>query len=319
MSEATALLRLQHLRRNLDQQLKSLVQEKSDADLVQAAFALVQDYDCLAGETYRLRSSQVQDTALDHAEDLLATVGHELVQLTSDENPEPAYQTFIGRYRRIWRQNLTLFIFTFFIFVSSSFVGWSIGVREPDYLPLIVGQEMMENVLNKEAWFERLEKNPLMGGFEIAINNIKVAISCFFFGCLLGIGGIYILVFNGLLFGGLLGYCSSHQFEEPLLSFVMGHGPLELTIIIASAFASFTLGRVFYMRPFRLLKLRLGHAAEEAAVLMMGIVPWLLLAASIEAFISPSRQIPVNFKIGLGILVTLMFWLWSLWPAKSQT
>ena len=154
------------------------------------------------------------------------------------------------RYQRIWKEDLGLFTLTLLVFVSSLIVGINIGLYKEDYALLFIPQNMMENVLDQHSWFERLQKIPLIGALGIAFNNIRVAFLAYTGGALLGWGGILLLSFNGLMIGGMYGYCQANGFHDKLLNFVSTHGFVELTMIIAAAFASLLIGRVFYMRPF---------------------------------------------------------------------
>ena len=190
--------------------------------------------------------------------------------------------------------------------------------QHPEFVSVILPQSLIENILQKKAWFKELENSPLLGGMQIAVNNIGVSIRCFLGGALLGIGGMVLLIFNGVLFGAILGFCASHGFREALTTFVTGHGPLELSIIVAAAFSGFILGAAFYKRPVSLFRFRMAKAAVEARYMLMGILPWLILAASIESFVSPWDLIPFKMKFVLGLTCALAFWLWTFIPTSKR-
>ncbi len=308
--------RLHDISRRLTKSLELLAGGKSNGQRkLDVAFEAIESYERLSSEVYRLRSISGADvqSARAAAEDLLDTSAHELVNLTgSNSKSDSAYTLFISEYRQIWRRHFGLFFFATCFFLAMVLVGWNVGVHQPDYLSLILPQQFLEQIHDNNAWFRKLNENPWSGGLSIALNNIKVALTGFLFGALLGFGGLFILGLNGFYFGGVLGYCRTHQFDLPLLNFVASHGPLELTIIIASCFAGLLIGRVFYLRPRRLFASRMREAAREAGVLALGIIPWLMLAAIFEAGISPREHISVTWKIAAGIAIALGFWTWSL-------
>lgn len=284
--------------------------------LLKEGYALIQDFEILSGHLYRVRAKLPPSDPLRlRLEDFMANAAQELVALEKPNKGQHTYRRWVNDYRRIWKENLNLFLFTAFVFLASIFVAWQTTVQDPQYVAAFVPQQMIEQIIEKTKWFEELQKNPLLGGYMIAQNNIQVSILAFALGGLCGIGGLYILVFNGLMFGALMGFCYVNNFDQELTQFVVGHGPLELTIIVASAFAGFMFGRVFYMRPYRLFRVRMGQAAREAGVLLSGILPWLCLAAFIEAFVSPWPGIALGTKLGIGALAAFFFWLWTLWPA----
>jgi uncharacterized membrane protein SpoIIM required for sporulation len=288
---------------------------------IDSALKAVEDYERLAGEVYRLRVDKTiksDDPAIEQAEELLSNTAQDLVGFTAqDRKSESAYVMFLRQYRVAWRKHFQVFIFLTCLFVASCFMGWNIGVNQPDYLSLIASQDLIEMIHDQEAWFERLEKNPIMGAFQIGWNNIQVAITGFVLGALFGLGGLYIVVYNGIMFGAILGYCSTHDFDDQLLTFVASHGPLELTLIVASAFAGLLIGRSFYRLPLSKMRERVGEAASEAGILALGIIPWLTLAAFFEGFVSPVRSMPFAIKAGFGLIIAVAFWAWTLGPVPE--
>src|SRR3989449_10507218 len=65
----------------------------------------------------------------------------------------------------------------------------------------------------------------------IITNNVQVAFFAFAFGITAGIGTLLLLTLNGLFFGAVLGLFSKYGLAGWLLTFVAGHGVLELTAI----------------------------------------------------------------------------------------
>ena len=192
-------------------------------------------------------------------------------------------------------------------------------VQRPEFAPLLVNQGMMENILEKNAWFESLQEYSVFGGVMIAWNNILVSVKCFVFSALVGLGGLLLLAYNGIHFGSVMGFCYTHGFDGELSGFVVSHGILELTLIVAASFTGLLFGRVFYMRPYSLFGRRMKRAAHDGGHVLAGLVPWFLVAAAVESLISPWPQIPVTFKLALGALLALMFWIWTFAPSHIAT
>jgi uncharacterized membrane protein SpoIIM required for sporulation len=283
-------------------------------------FALLKSYEALSGYLYQVRAElPASDPLRQSVEDAFASVSQDVEVYRVVKREGSAYRKWVGRYRSIWRENMPLFLITLLISLSTMFIGWHVTVQNPGYVAAFVPEPMMEQVIDQKKWFARLQENPYEGGLQIAINNILVTTKIFLGGTLLGLGGLVLLIFNDLMLGSLLGFCYVNHFNEQLTEFVIGHGPLELTICIAAAFASFIFGRVFYMRPYSLFTARLAKAGSESFCLLLGILPWLLLAAFIEAFVSPFPGIPNEVKLTIGILATALFWTWTLWPTKDRS
>lgn len=279
-------------------------------------------FDLATAKLYELRSQQgAQGAILAKSEDYLSGVAAELLVQQRRDTEKNVYREWLSKYRRIWRREMSLFLFTLTLFVACCLIGWNLARNHIALIPLLLPQSLMESIIEHEAWFEEIRKSPALHGLLIAWNNIRVSITCFLLSVLIGLGGLFILCLNGIFFGAVMGYCYSYGFHERLTAFVLSHGPLELTIIIASAFAGLIYGRVFYLRPYSLFGQRMMLGAKDALTVMCGIIPWLVLAATIEVFVSPFEYLSVEAKMALGWALAILFWVWTYRPTldKAQT
>lgn len=277
-------------------------------------FRLLIQFDLLATSLYRLRADEADSPLRHSTEELLASASRELLGWQAEQRQRRPEERLTYRYRRLWRDHFALFLYTLAMFVVAGVVGWRLGSADEAYAAVLLPQHLMEQILDQQKWFEEIQKAPWLYGIQIASNNIGVAVYCFTLAALAGLGGVYILLYNGLLFGAVLGFCQVNHFDQALLTFVVSHGVLELTMIVAAAFAGFLFGRVFYVRPYRLFQVRLTAAARDAGVLLLGLLPWLVVAACLEVFVSPWPFLDVYSKIVLGLLAAGAFWLWTWWP-----
>jgi uncharacterized membrane protein SpoIIM required for sporulation len=279
-------------------------------------------FELLAAALYRLRAEEAPGRLRQATEELVASAARDLLGWQAEKRQRAPEATLSYRYRRAWRDNFALFLYTLAMFVVAAVVGWKVGTSDDAYAAVLIPQALMERIVDQQKWFAEIQKAPWLYGLGIASNNIQVAISCFTLGALAGLGGVYILLYNGLLFGAVLGFCQANHFGQALLNFVVGHGVLELTIIVAAAFSGFLFGRVFYMRPYRLFPLRMAAAVRDAGVLLLGLLPWLVVAACLEVFVSPWPLFDTHSKILIGLLTAAAFWLWTWWPlpqARSES
>lgn len=275
-------------------------------------YNLIDHFEEASGELYRLRATtQSHNPTRQRFEDQMSEASLTVLGLQKERKNFDPSQHWKSQYRLIWQNSIHLFVLACFLFLISLLMGWALAIKHPDYMPAIVDVEFLENIINKQAWFSRLQSQPLSGGLLIAWNNINVAIKCFIGGMLLGIGGLLALIYNGIHIGAIYGYCYRNGFHTQLTHFIASHGFLELTIIVVAAFASFLMGRAFYMRPLKFFKRRLNLSAKESFIIAWGAVPWLLLAGFIESVVSPWPQIPFSLKFSLGLFVTVLFWWWT--------
>lgn len=281
-------------------------------------FRFLIQFELMAKLLYRLRSAGDTSPLRHDIEALVAGAARDLLGFQAEKKQKVPTDTLTYRYRQVWRGNFSLFLYTLAMFVVASVVGWNIGSGSYEYAAVLIPQGLIEDILDHHKWFDRIQEAPFLHGVAIAWNNIRVAINCFLLAALAGLGGVYILVFNGLFFGAIVGFCYSNGFHDSLLNFVVGHGVLELTIIVAATFSGFIFGRVFYMRPYRLFRVRITAAARDAGILLLGLLPWLVVAACLEVFVSPWPFLDFQSKIMIGIIAAIAFWLWTFWPPSKH-
>ncbi len=132
------------------------------------------------------------------------------------------------------------------------------------------------------------DTNMQMFGFYI-YNNISVSFRTFASGIMLGVGSIFFLVFNGLLFGAVAGHLTNAGFTETFFTFVIAHGSFELTAITIAGAAGLKLGYSL-LAPGNYTRLEsLKRGSAVAIKLMYGVILMLVIAAFIEAFWSSNN------------------------------
>lgn len=141
----------------------------------------------------------------------------------------------------------------------------------------------------------------------IFTNNIRVALTTFAGGILLGLGTLYVLVSNGLMLGSILGAGQHYGVSSLLLAFISAHGYLELSAIVLAGAAGLILGDGL-LRP-GLLRRRdaATRGARRAVELAVGTVPILIVAGMVEGFVSPSG-LPSLAKEALGPCLGIALW-----------
>jgi len=217
--------------------------------------------------------------------------------------------------RRLWQFATTGFprlfretwVFTFiaamFFIVPAIFSGVNTYIQ-PQNATLFLppgSQRLISIVEDKKLWVDiPIEERPYMSAF-IMSNNIQVSFMAFASGITAGLMTLWVLFFNGILIGTLSGLTAYHGIGWELWTFVIGHGVIELSIIFISGGSGLMLGWAI-LRP-GLLRRRdaLAQAARKAVYLLLGAVPWLVVAGTIEGFISPNNDIapPIHWAVGI--------------------
>ena len=200
-------------------------------------------------------------------------------------------------FRRTWRYTLLSFS-VFAIFAVFSFVVTKV---DPEFSELVgVNPAFREYYIETRThWWEGLnEEGNQIGAANIMQNNIRVTIMVFAFGAFLGIGTIYYLAFNGANIASVLALTYHAGFGNDLVTFMVGHGVIELSCIFIAGGAGLLIGSAMIMPGDLSRADALKSRGMEAVRLMIGVALLLVLAGTIEGFISPA---PINPKIKYGI------------------
>jgi uncharacterized membrane protein SpoIIM required for sporulation len=215
---------------------------------------------------------------------------------------------FPQTFRRTWRYTGLAFA-VFMLFGAASFLGtW----HDPEFSDLAgVPAYARERILErKPRWWKEINQANQIAATGIATHNIRVTFNAFALGATFGVGTLYYMAMNGLSIGGVLALTFRAGYAGELLTFMAGHGVIELTCIFIAGGAGMLFGTALIFagdRPrFDNLRLR----GREAAQLITGCVPLLAVAGTIEGFISPAPVPPaIKFTIAAVTGVALYSYL----------
>lgn len=202
------------------------------------------------------------------------------------------------------------FQITFVLFVVSMLIGVLSSKYDPDFAPLILGDDYVsmteQNIANGDPMAVYKEMAPVDMFFAITLNNCLVAIRTFVLGFFMAIGTIIIMLYNGIMVGTFQYFFVEHDmFKESFLT-IWQHGVFEISSIIMSGAAGLVLGKglVFPGNYTRFQSLRIS--ARKGLKLMMGIIPILVIAGFIEGFYTRYTEAPTFLRV-LTILLSLIF------------
>jgi uncharacterized membrane protein SpoIIM required for sporulation len=222
---------------------------------------------------------------------------------------------FPRAFRRTWRYTALAFG-VFMFFAAASFILCYNDIRFADELGLSMARYAAQDNLK---WWERLNEANQIGSSQILTNNILVALRAFAYGAFLGIGTLYVLFSNGLSIGGVLGVCykTNAPFANDLVTFMVGHGVIELSCIFIAGGAGLLIGYSM-INPGNLTRPQaLKKNGLEAVRLAIGCAFLLIIAGIIEGFLSPSA-LPASIKFGTGILTGIAMYSYLLMVGRED-
>ena len=219
-------------------------------------------------------------------------------------------------YPQIFRDNLKLINIAFLIFVVGGLAGMLLALTRPDYMRLFLPPQMMETIEHHKMWTDSVVSFSPAASSRIMTNNITVSFMAFAMGITAGVGTVFSMFFNGLLIGVIGVACWLNDMSLSLWSFVAPHGVLELPAIFIAGGAGLRIAQGMLFPGLLSRRDSLAKAGGEAVRLVMGVVPILIVAGSIEGFISPSA-LPWQWKFTLAGAVAVIFFSYLFFCARG--
>jgi uncharacterized membrane protein SpoIIM required for sporulation len=214
-------------------------------------------------------------------------------------------------YPRVFRENLPQTLLAAAIFLFGLIGGWAVTIHDPGFAHRLLGPQMMDTIDRREMWTHSVLTVQPMAASAITTNNLTVAFGCFASGITVA-GTIWMMLLNGLLLG-VVGAATWHAgMALSLWSFVAPHGVLELPAIIIAGGAGLEIARGLLFPGLLPRRESLTRAGSRASQLVLGAIPLLLVAGSIEAFFSPtSAPVPMKFTLAFVLGTALIAWLFG--------
>jgi uncharacterized membrane protein SpoIIM required for sporulation/uncharacterized RDD family membrane protein YckC len=145
---------------------------------------------------------------------------------------------------------------------------------------------------------------------QIIANNVQVTFGVFALGITAGVGSLLLLVLNGVSLGGVFGLYQSKGIATLLLSFVAPHGVLELTAVCIAGGAGFLLAAALLLPGRRTRKRALVENGQRAIRLVAAATVLLLVAGTLEGFVSPIATWPLRAKLAVSAATLVLLALY---------
>jgi uncharacterized membrane protein SpoIIM required for sporulation len=145
---------------------------------------------------------------------------------------------------------------------------------------------------------------PVMASHIVA-NNVQVTFAAFAGGITAGLLSVVLLLFNGVSFGSVTGLYVSKGIGSLLLAFVAPHGVLELFAICVAGGGGFLIAAGLLLPGNRTRRDALVQNARRAVRLIAASTFLLVIAGTIEGFISPIEWWPLEGKLAVSALTAL--------------
>jgi len=225
-------------------------------------------------------------------------------------------------FPRLFRETFIFTLIAFMMFAlpaAAAGISTAIAPQSAEWLLPAEVQAVIPIVQNKKLWTDiPVQERPFASSF-IMQNNIRVSFLAFSSGLTGGLLTLWVLVENGLIFGGLLGVTSYYGVGSDLLAFVIGHGVIELSVTFMAAGSGLMLGWAIIHPGLLRRRDALAQAAQKAVRLLGGAAPLLVIAGLIEGFVSPSETVPWQVKAAVGIGSGILLYTYLCFAGREKS
>ncbi len=259
---------------------------------------------------YSLAKSRAYSNNLVERLHSLALQGHQVLYKKNSIPVSKILSFIVYDFPVSVRREYKLMIVSILLFFGVMIGAASLIIVKPDLAYSFVGESQLNSI---EGMYDPENRSNLgrerdsdsdiyMFGFYIR-NNTGIGLATFASGAALGIGTIFILLFNGMYLGIISGHIINVGYSETFYPFVVGHGAFELTAIALAGCAGLKLGMAL-LSPGRYSRFdSIKLAAFNIMPIVIGMMAMFIIAAFIEAFWSSSTSISVSTKYITGAIL----------------
>jgi uncharacterized membrane protein SpoIIM required for sporulation len=223
-----------------------------------------------------------------------------------------------NRFKNFWAVELPQlvwesrweFVVALSVFLLATFIGVLSTMIDPDFPRIILGDEYVDmtlkNIQNGDPMAVYKSGWAVTDTLGITANNIFVSFLTFFLGLLGSLGTILMLLRNGVMLGAFqYFFIQKGVFWQSFLAIWL-HGTLEISSIVIAGAAGITLGKgLLFPGSFRRVQ-AFQRSARRGFKIMVGIVPILMIAGTVEGFLTRYTDAPTILRLGF-IIVSLAF------------
>ncbi len=238
---------------------------------------------------------------------------HIVIYKNKKEKKSRIFQFWKTELPALFYDSQRLLFISFLIFIVSALVGVISAMNDQSFVRLILSDSYvdmtLENIKKGHPLAVYDHTNALFMFFEIATNNIRVAFTAFAMGLFISVGSAFFVFYNGVMVGVFQYFCYQEGALRESILTIWLHGTIEISVIIIAGCAGLVMGNsiLFPGTYSRIESFRKG--AIKGLKIVIGTVPFFIVAATIESFITRHARASQLFD-GLLIFLSLTLIIW---------
>lgn len=239
---------------------------------------------------------------------------HNFVYSGSKITVATLWRFFAHGYPRLFRRLSGYVVAATLVSILAGGLGTIVSMVRPEfgteYFLMHYGQENYDNLDRHKMWTENILSVKPQTSSVIMTNNIMVCFMTFVGGITAGLFTLFSLFNNGFMLGVIGVVCARHGMSLSLWSFVAAHGALEIPSIMIAGAAGLRLAAGILFPGMLRRRDALALGGLESIQLLSAIIPLLIVAGTLEAFLSPTHApMALKFSVGAVLFTGLIWWL----------
>jgi len=212
---------------------------------------------------------------------------------------------FIGLLLEQWK----FIVIAMLLFLLGGLASFLSIVNDPLHFYSIMPDEMSAGIDPERLGEGHDAIDSSLMSAEIMTNNIQVAILAFASGITFGLLTVYVLVYNGLIVGGIAAVYWHAGMSYEFWAYIVPHGMIELTAIFIAGGAGLLMGYKLFVPGSFSRGFQLKENAKRSVQLFLGTIPLFIVAGVIEGFITPSQlSLEVKYIVaGVTVLALVLY------------
>lgn len=234
---------------------------------------------------------------------------HNLIYMGGGTQPRGIVVFYRETFPRAFRTHFSYIFAAFGVFLAGAVAGFLACLADPAFQRFFLGPVMSDTIERREMWTHSVLTLKPLASSVIMTNNLSVSFAAFASGITGGVGTVYLLLSNGLLFGVINAACWQAGMLTRLAGFVAPHGVLELPAVFIAGAGGLLVARGLLFPGALPRREALILFGGEGVRLALGIIPVLVVAGIIEGFLSPA-SLPALAKFAFAGALASLFMLY---------
>ncbi len=226
----------------------------------------------------------------------LAATAHQKIYKTRKEKKNKIYDFWVREFPLLFYTYQKELLITFLIAVLFTAVGAYSSATDGAFVRSILGDGYVN------ATLENIEKGDPMGVYKkmeetdmflgITINNIRVALYCFVFGIIIGLGTIFMLMQNFIMLGSFQYFFYDKGLLWESARTIWIHGTIEISVIIIAGCAGLVVGKSILFPETYTRFTSFIRGIKDGLKIVISTIPFFIIAGFLEGFVTRHTEMP---------------------------